>query len=292
MIDSAEPEFRRTSLKIVSPAPASIFQVTADSVWPAISFATEGELPYGQQLTWDWQIQWRKFSKKGTVITTTNSWDAREALQGLGGALTVSVSGAGEKASISLYIAGTNPEAADIFSYLATRPESAGFEKILQHETQMSHFDAKGQPRASFDSGFGMCQLTNPAPSFEQCWNWKLNLDAGLALYAAKRTAAMRYLSQNGRSFTPDQLIRETIARWNGGAYHVWNSAQKTWIRNPAVLCDSKTGNIGWDLTHPDNRGKNEAALHQRDAAKYRHAPGANDCWGYFGICYADRLLS
>jgi hypothetical protein len=58
------------------------------------------------------------------------------------------------------------------------------------------------------------------------------------------------------------------------------------------VLCDAKTGNIGWNMTKPDNCRKSEAALHLRDAAKYRHAPGTGDCWGYFGICYADRLLS
>jgi hypothetical protein len=279
-------------LKIVSPAPASIFQVAADSEWPAIPFSIGDELPSGQKLTWNWQIQWHKFSKKGTAITTTSTWDAKDAIKGLGGTLTVNVTGFGGQAAISVQIAGANPAAADILAYLATRPDSAGFEKILQHETQMTHFDPKGQPRASFDSGFGMCQLTIPAPSFEQCWSWKLNVDAGLALYAAKRQAAARCLSQKGRAFTDDQLIRETVARWNGGGYHVWSSAQNAWIRNPAVLCDAKTGNIGWDMTKPDNRGKSEAALHLRDAAKYRHAPGAGDCWGYFGICYADRLLS
>jgi len=82
------------------------------------------------------------------------------------------------------------------------------------------------------------------------------------------------------------------VSRWNGGAYHVWSNAQNAWVRNPTVLCDSKTGNIGWDMTKPDNSGKSEAALHQRDAGKYRHAPGASDSWGYFGVCYADRLLS
>jgi hypothetical protein len=279
-------------LKIVSPAPASTFHVAADSEWPAIPFSIDSELPYGQQLTWNWQVQWRKFSKKGTSVTTANTWDAKDAVKGLGGTLTVTVTGPGGNATASVQIAGANPATADILAYLATRPDSAGFEKILQHETQMTHFDPKGEPRASFDSGFGMCQLTIPAPSFEQCWNWKLNVDAGLALYAAKRQAATRYLSQKGRTFTADQLLHETVARWNGGPYHVWNSSQNAWIRNPAVLCDSKTGNIGWDLTKPENQGKNEAALHQRDAAKYRHAPGPGDCWGYFGICYADRILS
>jgi hypothetical protein len=279
-------------LKIVSPAPASIFQVAADLQCPAILFSIGEDLAHGQQLTWDWQIKWRTFSKQGTAVTTNNSWDAKDAVGGLGGVLTVTVSGPGGKAAASVQITGTNPAAEEILAYLATQPDSAGFDKILQHETQMTHFDSKGQPRASFDSGFGMCQLTIPAPTFEQCWNWKRNIDAGLALYAAKRQAAARYLSQKARVFTSDQLTRETVARWNGGPYHVWSTAQNAWIRNPDILCDSKTGNIGWNMTKPDNAGKSEATLHQRDAGKYRHAPGAGDGWGYFGICYADRLLS
>ena len=279
-------------MKITSPTPASTFQVGPGPTWPAIPFSTGEDLPYGQQLTWDWHVQWRSFSKKGTAVTTTNAWDAKEAVEGLGGALSVTVTGPSGKATAAAQIAGTNPAAEQILAYLASRPDSAGFEKILEHETRMTHFDSKGQPRASFDSGFGICQLTVPAPNFEQCWSWKLNIDAGLALYAAKRQAAARYLSQKRRSFTEDQLTREAVARWNGGRYHVWNTAQNAWVRNPAILCDSKTGNIGWNMTKPDNRGKSEAALHLRDAAKYRHAPGAGDCWGYFGICYADRLLS
>ncbi len=255
-------------------------------------FSIGEDLAYGQQVTWDWQIKWRTFLKSGTAVTATNSWDAKDAVAGLGGVLTVSVSGLSGKASTTVRVAGTNPVADQILAHLATQPGSAGFDKILRHETQMTHFDSKGQPRASFDSGFGICQLTIPAPTFEQCWSWKRNVDAGLALYAAKRQVATQHLSQKGRAFTDDQLTRETVARWNGGVYHVWSSTQNAWIRNPAILCDSKTGNIGWDMTKPDNAGKREAALHSRDAAKYRHPPGPENCWGYFGICYADRLLS
>jgi hypothetical protein len=210
----------------------------------------------------------------------------------LGGLLTVKATGPSGVDSIAVKIAGTNATAGAITAYLASNPDSAGFDRILQHESQMTHFDAQGEPKKSFDNGYGMCQLTNPVPSYEQCWNWKMNVDGGLALFAAKRQAAIRYLSQNGRSFTDDQATREAVARWNGGAYHVWSSDKNAWIRNPAVLCDSKTGNIGWDVTKPANQGQSEATLHARDAAKYRHGPGPSDAWGYFGVCYADQILS
>ena len=270
-------------MRITSPVANAAFRITPDGNWPSILFwASENAV------RWDWRIEWQTFSRAGTVVVASNEWDAKDAVTGLGGLLTVTANGT---ASISVELAGVNPSAQEILAYLSTRPGSAGFEKILQHETQMTHFDAKGQPKVSFDSGFGICQLTKPAPTYEQCWNWKRNIDAGLALYAAKRQAAARYLSQQGRAFTEDQLKRETVARWNGGGYHIWSAAKNAWVRNPGILCDSKTGNIGWDLTKPINRQQNEAALHLRDSAKYRRGPSPTDGWGYFGVCYADRLL-
>jgi hypothetical protein len=255
-------------------------------------FVSDQPLSSGQQLVWNWQIRWDVFSQDGTVSTSANQWDASVALGNLGGLLTVKVSGPGGTDSITVNIAGTNPSAGQVVAYLAAKADSGGFDKILQHESKMRHFDARGAPVKSFDNGYGMCQMTNPRPTYEQCWNWQMNVDCGLALFAAKRQAAIRYLSQNGRTFTEDQASREAIARWNGGSYHVWDGTKNAWVRNPVILCDTKTGNIGWDITKPSNQGQNEAALHARDAAKYAHRPGANDAWGYFGVCYADQILS
>jgi hypothetical protein len=279
-------------LRIKSPEKDSVFRITADAGWPAIPVSCDAELAPGQQLTWDWRIQWNQHEKSGRVVAATKTWNAKGAVEGLGGALTVTVTGPGGTAATSVEVSGINPAAGEVLAFLASQPGSAGFEKILEHETHMTHFDSMGQPRASFDSGFGICQLTHPAPSYEECWSWKLNIEAGLALYAAKRQAAARYLSQMGRSFAPEQLTREAVARWNGGSYHVWSAAQGAWVRNPAVLCDSQTGNIGWDMTKAGNKDQSEAILHQRDKGKYRHPPGPGDGWGYFGVCYADRLLA
>jgi hypothetical protein len=41
-----------------------------------------------------------------------------------------------------------------------------------------------------------MCQLTTPPPSYEQVWNWKLNIEGGLAPSASKRSQALAYLGQ------------------------------------------------------------------------------------------------
>ena len=134
--------------------------------------------------------------------------------------------------------------------------------------------------------------MPRPAPSFQQVWNWKLNIDGALRLFDEKTKIAKAYLGQSNRQFTTDQLKYEAVCRWNGGAYHRWDAATNQWIRQPNVLCDTLTGNIGWDLTDPENAGKTESQLHTRDAATYAKPsqfPARH--WRYFGVCYADRVL-
>ncbi len=82
------------------------------------------------------------------------------------------------------------------------KPNSAGFDKIIEHESKFKHFNMRNEPIKSFDNGYGMCQLTNPAPTFDQVWNWKMNVEAALNLFEQKRANAIVYLSQNNRTYT------------------------------------------------------------------------------------------
>jgi hypothetical protein len=245
------------ALQITSPAPNAVFIVTAEPAWPVLQFQTNASISSGQKLTWSWKIQWDKFSKQGKDQTSTNSWNAQSALfqtltagviTNLGGRLTVQVTGASGSAQLVVQIKGTNPTRADVIQFLSQQPNSTGFERILDHESHMQHFKANGEPIKSFDGGYGIAQLTNPSPSYEQAWNWKLNIAVGLALYQTKQASAIVHLSQNHRSYTQDQLIRETICRWNGGTYHVWSG--KAWTRPSNIVCDTQTGNIGWDMNN------------------------------------------
>jgi hypothetical protein len=286
------------ALLITSPRPNTVFKITDEPAWPAIRFQSNATLAAGQKLTWDWKLSWGTFFNQGKeIIATANFWDAQSALfqtltagviTNLGGQLTVRVTGPGGTNSVTVKIIGTNPSSAAILAFLAAQPDSRGFDAILQHESGMKHFNAQGDPIKSFDNGFGICQLTSPAPTYEQVWNWKLNIVGGLALFATKRASANAYLSQGGRAFTQDQLIREAVCRWNGGAYHTWNG--KAWVRPTTILCDSQTGNIGWDMTNPANTGKTEAQLRARDKGTYG-SPNSPHDWQYSGVCYADRIL-
>jgi hypothetical protein len=275
-------------MKVTKPAPNTIFKITGAPVWPAVVFETDTAGAH----TWQWTLVWDSFAASGSLVTPSNTWDASTVTGHRGGTLGVKVSAGAASASTMIRIIGTNPTETEVLEYLLTRPDSDGFERIIKHETRFRHFGTNDEPKRSFDKGYGICQLTNPAPTFEQAWNWKRNVDGGLFLFAQKRSMARTFLGQGGRQFTDRQLRFETVCRWNGGQYHRWDAAASRWIRQPNVLCDSLTGNIGWDMTDAENAGKTQAELHARDAASYSTPPpGPTEHWRYFGVCYADRIL-
>jgi hypothetical protein len=279
-------------MKFTSPKANEKFTISSTPEWPSIVFETDGRGSHD----WHWSIIWNNFKKSGVVHTSSNKWDAKDEITNCGGTLTVKATAteAGKptkvSAAISVKVIGTNPSNAEANAYLGTKTDSKGFDKILEQEAKFKHFK-HDEPIRSFDNGYGMCQLTTPSPRFEQVWNWKLNIDGGLALFAQKRASALAYLSQSGRSYTDDQLTREAVCRWNGGSYHEWDAESGSWVRNRTIMCDSKTGNIGWDMTKPANKGKSEGELHKRDEGTYNAPPGADANWKYSGVCYADHIL-
>src|ERR1700683_1926762 len=79
---------------------------------------------------------------------------------------------------------------------------------------------------------------------------------SNLAMFAGKRGDAITYLSQSSRAYTDDQLKYEAVCRWNGGSYHTLGDKAKAWVRNPNMVCAPGTGNMGWDMTDLENKGK------------------------------------
>ena len=273
-------------MRFTTPTAGTTFAISAAPAWPNVVFTTDQTGAH----TWQWTIRWRTYSKSGTANTPGNTWDAQQSITDTGGTLSVRASAAGQVATIEVKINGTNPSQADVTTHIGTNPAIAGFADLVSHESGFRQFGTNGEPLRSFDGGIGLCQLTNPTPTFAHAWNWRSNITAGLALIAQKRNAAVAYLSASGRSYTADQLKYETVCRWNGGAYHVWDATTGAWVRDPNILCDSRSGNIGWDLTDPANAGQTEAALRTRDSGNYSsRPPGAH--WRYYGVCYADSVL-
>lgn len=270
-------------MKLTPPGVGGVVRVPASGIAPPLPFTSDAVGDH----RWTWTLTWRGTITRGTATTADGRWQARPVIGSGGGDLVVTARCGTASATATVAIRGTNPEASAITAHLAAKPGAAGFDRIVVHESRCRQFAANGLPLVSFDGGVGLCQLTHPPAAVLDAWDWRANLDAGLALFAAKRAAAERYLGHNGRRFTAVQAAREAVCRWNGGVYHVWSGAK--WVRPAQIVCDPATGNIGWDMSAPANHGCTVAQLHARDAASYRSGHGSN--WLYSGVCYADRLL-
>jgi hypothetical protein len=294
----------------VSPEKSVSFEIDENATFPSVTFEikTEQAPPY----KWSWSISWdakvsglRESAKRGSLLKTfseKSSFDSSERkwtvnlAKVIGGRLVVEVVAGTETFKRSVQIKGKNPAADSVKQFVATIANADGFERLLEQESRFKNFiAADGHPIVAFDKGYGMTQMTNPAPTYEQVWSWKENINAGVRLYQSKQKEAKTYLSQQSRTYTPEQLRLETWSRWNGGAYHVWDAKDKAWKRNDTLLCDSETGNIGWDMTKEGNKDKPEKDLHDRDKASYgnpKKNKGPENEWRYTGVCYADHVNS
>lgn len=296
--------------KWMSPELGAVCRIDSSAVMPVVRFEIETVEP--PPYVWRWRIAWdakvsglRETAKRGALLKTyatkgefssdRKHWDVD--LGGVfGGRLRVEVTAGTMLFKRYIDVRGINPSANEIEAVVKSIPDVDGLTSLLKQESHGKHFiEADGEPIVAFDNGYGITQMTNPAPSYEQVWSWKENVRAGARLYQEKQKLAKAYLSQSGRSYSAEQLRLETWSRWNGGAYHIWSEQKKAWIRNDSILCDSETGNIGWDATLEGNKGKSETDLHARDKGSYANPKKDkkdDNQWKYTGICYADHVDS
>lgn len=298
-----------SSLSWVSPAENDRLKLTQDATLPEIVFEVLAHDV--SEYRWAWTIEWeakasglrerartgealKTFSESGSFVSSSNRWTVNLAGQVLGGKLTVTVGSGRNKIKRSVFIDGQNPTKEQVAEYVATLENVAGYELLLEQETKTKHFIIfDNEPIVAFDQGYGIAQMTNPAPSYEEVWNWKANILGGSSLYQTKVKEAISALGRDGRSYTEDQLRLEVFSRWNGGTYHVWDKGTEAWVRKANILCDSSTSNIGWSMKDAKNKDKSESELHERDHSTYRSGPsgrGEDHPWIYSGVCYADHV--
>lgn len=298
------------ALTWMSPVENAVFNITQDAALPTIAFEFKSETR--GECKWSWVIEWeakasglkererkgstlRTFKETGSFSTLNKRWEANFDEKVLGGKLTVTVIVGQQTLVRTVVIKGLNPTKESVATYVATLDDMTGFEELLEQETGCKHFiNVDSDPIVAFDQGYGITQTTNPAPSYEQVWNWKANILAGSSIYKDKVRAAKKYLSQAERTYTEDQLKHEVFSRWNGGSYHEWDSTSNAWIKKSNLMCDSETGNIGWLMTDEKNKDKTESELHKRDKDTYKKGKkgqSADHAWVYTGVCYADHVL-
>ncbi|CAB3768741.1 hypothetical protein GQ57_34540 [Burkholderia sp. MSh2] len=291
----------------VHPKTGDKFYIDETTRFPSVTFEIETNDPPPYQ--WKWSIVWdaqvsslresakrgkkvRSFSETGSFTSNDTTWDAKLNDKIIGGKLSVEVKAGTTDFRRTVFILGKNPAKDDVLNYLKAIPNTAGFDLILEQESRFKNFiNADNEPVVAGDRGYGITQMTNPAPSYEQVWNWKENIKAGVALWQLKQKAAIA--SFDGVPYTEEQLRRETFTRWNGGSYYKANTKTQTLERRD-IQCDTQTGNIGWDMKDPTNIGKTEAELHDRDKDEYKKMKGGqgkDHRWMYSGICYVDHIF-
>lgn len=234
------------------PPENEIFYIDEEAKFPSIKF--EIDLDTTEECIWTWDIQWaaatsglresakrgrtiKKWSEQGKNIPRNNSWTADLNNNCLGGTLTVSVKVDGKIFRRSVRILGTNPSEDKVRAYIATFDDAPGFERIVAKESKYKQFiNADREPVVAFDGGYGLTQLTNPKPKYNDAWDWKANIRTGIGLYRTKRNEAKNYLAggKNGkRSYTEEQLQLETWCRWNSGRYHEWDEKKQKMDKEP-----------------------------------------------------------
>ena len=262
---------------------------------------------------WKWEIKWdakvsgiRESAKRGALLKqykesgSFNSekkiWEMSFGGKILGGILSVEVETGKETFKRTIYLKGKNPNREMIKEYSDSLEGTEGFDKILFHEAHGKHFiNADGEPVVSFDKGYGITQMTNPAPTYEQCWSWKENIKGGSAIYIGKRKIAKTYLKNEGKgTYSEEELQNEAYSRYNGGSYYVWDEGLKKLVARNYV-CDPKVANIGWNAANESNQDKSPEELHERDKDTFKlgkKGQSEEHPWVYTGICYANTVNS
>ncbi|MBP4045095.1 hypothetical protein [Chromobacterium violaceum] len=286
----------------VKPSSCEKFHITTDAKLPKIEFEFKTNSPPPYDL--EWSIRWivqsckqaknkprfkpkhsKTYTLQGKSKLNDKKWIAGLDGQVVGGELTVNIKAGEDNFRRTVFILGTEPGKELVSAYLDSTPDKdlAGLvKKIFKQETNFTHFYTDEMPLVSFDNGYGLGQATNPIPTYEQVWNWKKHADNVLSIVKSKRNSAKKYLSQDNRSYTQDQLDLETLAFYNGANYHyhVWDGKSKSWVVNPDIVCDPKESNKGWDVTKEENRGKSVEDLRKNKKSKPI----------YTGRCYAEHV--
>ena len=139
-----------------------------------------------------------------------------------GGDLTISVSadlatGCYEKISKGLKVQGVNPVRQEINAACGV----VALQKICCQESRGRQFDAAAEtgvsdcPLFSGDrlGGVGLMQITNPAPTDDDHWDWRANIRHGAQIFNSRRAAASRYAA----AVRGSAEFRELVRRFNAG---------------------------------------------------------------------------
>lgn len=290
----------------VSPASCQVFFISEEAKSPVLDFEfkTDSNGPY----EWSWEVKWvakacpqalgrERFTPKGGVVTfreigafssSEKKWRADFGGKVLGGEVTVMAKASGVTFRRTAFILAKNPSresvVAELEKFSGQRPREVRLAKLIfkQESNYRQHY-TDGMPLVSFDKGYGLGQATNPAPTFEQVWNWRKHVEYVVCkVLPEKIELAKKYLKSH--PYSDEVLDMESLVYYNGANrhYYVWSDLEKAWVVNDGVLCDPRESNKGWDMTADGNKGLTLEDL--------RGGKGAKPM--YTGKCYAEHVKS
>jgi|GEM_PF-4369812 hypothetical protein len=148
------------------------------------------------------------------TIRADKEWDINAKMNSAfrGGKAVLTYKYEGISDSVTFYIRGNNPTKATAVSYIKEKTSLWYPQYVAIHESGSSsgsvmkqfnetgtfnsgNSDIRYTPNASSDGGFGIFQLTNPAPSAQQLWSWKANCDEGISRLNSAQAYANNWMN-------------------------------------------------------------------------------------------------
>lgn len=235
-------QFPTMDMKLTSP---DDFYISGEPRMPAIVGSAkiqnvEPDPTATTQLKWSFSIAYK--APNGRVVKSDLTFNGAADTQPVfskiaGGTLTarvVLVRDGVECGSMEVtqQIKGRNPPFEEIKKAVGNDPLLS---KLICHESGGKlQFDKNGEP-VSDGKGFGAMQVTTPPPSDEAFWNWKKNIEEGLAIYKGKIKTADNYYArmrkQGAPPLTAEQQKQNQLTAYNGGYY--WYFRGGKWVADP-----------------------------------------------------------
>ncbi len=212
-------------IDLITPGPA--FFITKEPAMPSVSVrAVLDDAPGGATYNWTVSIVFdatkcphgrpsNSATTSFSAVTGTPDFTPQfPAIRGGDLQIQVNVSSGGQALSASttgLKIGGTNPSLDDLRNALPEEP----LRRMVRQESGGRQFIAPadaGQglcPLFSADNlgGVGLLQVTNPAPTQDEIWNWRANVAAARRLWSQKVAAAQRFPQACSGCGTFQQLV-------------------------------------------------------------------------------------
>jgi hypothetical protein len=334
---------KERKLKIKTPEKDARLSIDADAQYPDadVELELQGFDDGKPEYSWTLTIKYVAKNNKGTSKdigsesfrgkSTTSKWKLFEKEGGgalekvVGGEATLhvetKVGDVAYKDDVVFQVLGTNPGGKAIQDFLiqliktdyAIDDAIIGkiFATTIYHESypKWSQFNSSGLPIVSPDFGFGVAQLTSPAPTQEEVWNWKTHLRKAVSTYLQPATESGKTLLSAHTPFKYKNLAKEVWCRYNSGqVYHKWKEDTKEWVCTQDALVCHTSSNVGWLTTASATIGKETVSnkdekgtplsvsdLYTRDKSEIDAYGGPKKnarLWGFYGWCYADYCLN